>query len=186
LLLPFLAALLVSFYNQILAIGNPKEKWLLYGTGLFVAVYLFVYNFKEVYEFGQNVVTKLLAFAKPIVNPAALVIPIYAVIFSIAYLILNAMNVLGKYEFIAVMTISFFWTMHVVLTAEQLRGEEKAAIKGGYFFGFSLALIFHVIIAALLLAMVMDEFLLVNFFKHLSGQTVDVYHSIYKLLFVPS
>ena len=94
------------------------------------------------------------------------------------------MDLLGKFEAVAMMSLSFFWTMHVVLTAQQLHEGEKTAVKGGYFFGFGLALIFHVVIAALLLAMVIHEFSLVNFVKHLSQQTVYTYHAIYKVLFV--
>ena len=184
-LLPFISALLLSFYVQVVAIGEPNASWLYYGALVFVAIYLFVYNFKEVYEFGQNVVIRILAFVKPIVNVASLVIPVYPIIFSVVFLILNSMGILGKFESIALMSVSFTWMMHVVLTAKQLNEGEKAVVKGGYFFGFGLALIFHVLIAALLLAMMLHEFSLVNFVKNLSHQTVHIYHSIYMMLFVP-
>ncbi len=186
LLVPFLVALVWSFYKTVVAVGEPKEQWLLYGVEAFVVVYLFVYNFQEIFTFGQTIVTKLLAFAKPIAEVAALIIPIYTLILSIAFLILHTTGVLGRYENPAILVLSFFWTMHVVVTAQHLHESEQATIKGGYFLSFGLAFIFHVIIAALLLAMVMSEFSLVTFVKHLSHQTVNVYHTIYKLLFVPS
>ena len=186
LLIPFLAALLSSFYTETTRGSWETSQWFIYGPMLFVAIYLFIYNFKEAYDFGQNVVTKLLGFAKSIATVGALIIPIYALAFAIAFLILRTLGMLEKYESVAIMALSFLWSMHVVLTAQQLNEGDKTVVRGGYFLSFSLALVFHVIIGGLLLAMAIPEFSFVQFIKDTFYQTVDNYHGIYKLLFVPS
>lgn len=185
LLLPLIYCVCFSFSTQVMAIGQPKSLWLCYGAGIFIACYLFVYNFQEVYALGQRMVAQLLAFAKPVADAASVILPIYTILLSVAFLILNNMKLLGNFEEAAVMALSFSWMMHVVLTAFQLNDGEKAVIKGGYFLSFGASLVVCVLIAALLLALLFPEFSIGHFIQHLSNHTTSLYHSIYKTLFVP-
>lgn len=186
LILPFLVALVMTFYTQVSAIASPNLQYLISGVSIFIAVFLFIYDFSAVYEFGQNIVSKIFSFVKPIVSTLILLIPIYVIVLTLLFLILRGMNVLGRFEGIGIMILSFFWFQHVVLTAQQLKEDANIFATGGYFFSFSLTFIVHVFIAVLLLSMVINDFSSVVFFKKLFHQTIEFYHTIYRFLFIPS
>ena len=65
LIMPLIVASVLAFQSQVLDLPVVKEQFFLWGAVSFVLVYLFVYNLKEVYVFGQTVVMNLLEFIKP-------------------------------------------------------------------------------------------------------------------------
>ena len=50
LILPLIIASFIAFQTQILVLPVNKEAWVLWGAGTYVALNLFVYDFKAVYD----------------------------------------------------------------------------------------------------------------------------------------
>ena len=184
LVLPLVAATVLAFQSQVLGLPVHKEQWILWGGGIFVLAYLFFYNFKEVYIFGQTVVSNLLKFLGPAVHAAGLIVPIYTVLIICLYLILNVVGVAARYEGCLLLALGFSVAMHIVLTAHQLYEADCSPIKAHYLFAFGLAFTANFFIISLLLGFVVPEFSFMGFFKTLSQHTASYYHAIYKALFV--
>ncbi len=182
LLLPVIAATVAAFQIQILSLPVAKEQWFLWGMVVFVLIYLFLYNFKEVYEFGQNIVDGLLKFAGPLAAMAGLVIPIYTGLVICAGLILNILGLASQYQGWLVFALAFTLAMHVVLTAHQLFESDSTPVKGEYLFAFGLAFIVSMWLTSLLLGLALPEFSLADFFKIMFHDAGATYHKIYKAL----
>ena len=184
LVLPLAAAVVLAFQTQVLGLPVHKEQWILWGGGIFVLAYLFLYNFKEVYSFGQTIVSNLLKFSGPAAHAAAFIVPIYTVLIICLYLILNVAGVTARYEGCLLLALGFSVAMHIVLTARQLYEADSSPIKGHYLFIFGLAFVVNFFIISLLLGLAVPEFSFTGFLKILSKHAFSYYQAIYKAFFV--
>ena len=181
LILPLIIASFIAFQNQILSLPLNKEGWVLWGAGTYVALNLFVYDFKSVYDFGKSLVEKALTFFKP----AGYIVPIFSIFLIIIYII---GLILGhsSWQPYFLFTISFTLAMHVILTAHEIYQADNSVLKAHYLITFGAILIANLIMITLLLAWAIPEYSLVGFVKSLASQTAHLYQSIYKALFVDS
>jgi len=180
LILPLIIASFIAFQNRILSLPVNKEAWVLWGAGSYVALNLFVYDFKAVYTFGKSLVEKMFTFFKP----AGYVVPIYSIFLIIVYviaLILGHGIALQAYFLFA---IAFTLAMHMVLTAHEIYQSDNSILKAHYLFTFGAVLVFNFFIISLLLTWVIPEFSFVGFVKSLASQTCHLYKTIYKAFFV--
>lgn len=182
LVLPLIIASFIAFQTQILSLPVNKEAWVLWGAGSYVALNLFVFDFKNVYDFGKTLVEKMLTFFKP----AGYVVPIYSILLIIIFviaLLLGRGAVLEPYFLFA---IAFTLAMHLILTAQEIYESDSSILKAHYLLTFGAVLIAGLFIISLLLACVIPEYSFVGFIKSLASQTFHLYKFIYKALFVDS
>ena len=180
LILPLIAASFIAFQRQILSLPVNKEAWVLWGAGTYVALNLFVYNFENVYTFGNSLVEKMAPFFKA----AGYIVPIYTIFLIILYLIamlFGRATVLQPYYLFA---LAFSITMHLVLTAHVIYEADSGPFKAHYLITFGAILIVSLFIISLLLAWAIPEYSLIGFVKSLASQTTHLYKTIYKSLFV--
>lgn len=186
LILPLVIASVLAFQTQALGLSASKEQWLLWGAVIFILLYLFLYNFKEVYTFGQTIVSNLVKFFEPLVSVAGLIVPIYTILIVCGYLFVHVFDTTGQYEGYILLVMGFSVAMHIILTAHQLYEADSSPLKAQYLFSFGLALIVNLFVIALLLSFAIAEFSFVGFFKALSSHTASYYQAIFKALFVSS
>lgn len=180
LILPLIMAFFIAFQTQILSLPVNKEAWVLWGAGSYIALNLFVYDFKNVYDSGKSLVEKMLTFFKP----AGYVVPIYTIFLIILFvfaLILGRGASLQPYFLFA---IAFSLAMHLVLTAHEIYQSDDSVLKAHYFFVFGSILIANLFIMSLLLAWVIPEYSFVGFSKSLASHASHLYTSVYRALFV--
>lgn len=182
LILPLIIASIISFQTQILSLPVNKEVWVLWGAGSYVALNLFVYDFKNVYVFGNSQVEKVITFLKP----AGYLVPVYSILLIILYVIALILGRGAAFQPYFLFTIAFTLTMHLVLTAHEIYESDSSVLKAHYLFTFGAILIISFLIISLLLAWVIPEYSLVGFIKSLASQTFHLYKSIYRALFVDS
>lgn len=182
LILPLIIAFFIAFQTQILSLPENKEVWVLWGAGSYVALNLFVYDFKAVYTFGNSLVEKMLPFLKS----AGYVVPIYSIFLIIAYVIAILFGRGAVLQPYFLFTIAFTIAMQLVLTAHEIYEADSSVLKAHYLITFGAILIVSLFIISLLLAWAIPEYSLVGFIKSLTSQTAHLYRSIYKLLFVDS
>ncbi len=182
LLLPLIVSTAMAFQSEVLSLPVPKESWFLWGAGVFVLTFLFVYNFNEVYILGQTIVTNLLKFAQPLVQIGALIIPIYTVLIVCISLLLHVLGKAGPFSFWIIFTLAFSVAMHLVVTAHQLYEADTSPLKSHYLLVFGLAFIANLCIMSLLIGLVIPEYSFLDFFNVLSHQAWASYYKIYRTL----
>ena len=182
LILPLIIASFIAFQTQILSLPVNKEAWVLWGAGSYIALNLFVYDFKNAYDFGKSLVEKMFTFFQP----AGYVVPIFSVFLIIIYIIAL---LLGRGTFLQpyfLFAIAFSLAMHLILTAHEIYQSDNSVLKAQYLFTFGAVLIVNLFIISLLLACVIPEYSFVGFIKSLASRTFHLYTSVYKTLFVDS
>ena len=180
LILPLIIAECIAFQSQILSLPINKEAWILWGTGSYIGLNLFVYDFKNVFEFGKAQVEKVMTFLKP----AGFLVPVYTVVLIIFYFIAIILGHGESLQPYFLFAIAFSVTMHLVLTAHEIYASDNSFFKAQYLLLFGAILIVSLLIISLLLAWVIPEYSLVGFIKSLASRTYHLYHSIYRSLFV--
>ena len=177
--LPLLAAFIIAFKDQIVSLPEPKEVWMLWGAGVYVALNLFIYNFKEVYVFGKG-------WAEIVFKPAGYFVPGYSILLIIIYEILLIVDHGNSMQPYFLLAIAFTLSMHLVQTAHEIYEADSSILKAHYLCVFGVVLIVNLFFISLLLAWVIPEFSFVGFIKSLSAQTGHFYKAVYKTLFVDS
>ena len=184
LIIPLIAACALSFESYLLVLPAIKLHCLYWGAGIFVAFFLFLYHFQEVYQGGQGVVVKLIGLLGPAAAPVSLVLPVYGIVLICLYLILNVLGLAARYEGYLLLIISFSLVMHLVLVARQLYDEDGGPLKANYLLSFGVAFMANLCIFVLLLKLVIPECTVAAFFKSFLAHATSYYQYIYKLLFV--
>jgi hypothetical protein len=180
LILPLIIAFFIAFQTQILSLPVNKEAWMLWGAGSYIALDLFVYDFKSVYDFGKSLVEKMSTNFKP----AGFVVPLFTIFLIIVYIIALVLGRGTSVQPYFLFAIAFTLAMHLILTAREIYQSDNSILKAHYLFTFGVVLMANLFIISLLLAWAIPEYSFVGFIKSLASRTSHLYTSVYKTLFV--
>lgn len=183
LLLPLVIGSTVAIRGQIDGFNASVQHSLWFGLVSYLILKFFVYDFSDVYKFGQGMVTFCFQFLKPLVNAASYVIPIYTVFVLLAYAFIAAIGQLDTWKELLLTLVSATFSMHIILTAQDLYAKDSGAGKPTYFFGMELVYIIDVFLIALVMNVVLPGFSFIEFFKSLGGVSVGIYKMVIGQLF---
>ncbi len=178
--LPLVVAFIIAFQTQILSLPVNIEAWLLWGVVSYIALYLFVYDFKKVYEFGRALMDKMFSQVKIL----GYLLPIYSLFLIIVYIVALLLGRGAAWSHYFIFAIAFTPSMHLVLTAHEIYEADNSVLKSHYFLVFGAVLIANLFVMSLLLAWAIPEYSLLGFIKSLVSHTSYLYKSIYRALFV--
>ena len=82
LILPLIIAFFIAFQTSVLTLPVNVEVWVLWGAGTYVAMNLFIYDFKSVYDSGKQLIERLFSSFKL----AGYLLPIFSVFLIIFYI----------------------------------------------------------------------------------------------------
>ncbi len=164
---------------------NPSlQQAAVMGALAYVFMKFFVYDLDVVYKFGQGIVGACFQFLKPVMNFAPYVIPVYTLLAIIVYVVLNAAGSLGNMERFLMAVIAFTFTMHIVLTAQDLYAKDTTLGKPEYFFSMGLVFIVDMFLMALLMSLAAKGFSFVEFFQDVATVSGKIYMAVFRQLFV--
>ncbi len=184
LLLPLLYAGVFAFRNEVLSISLIKQLALYRGALIFLGIYLFIYNFKEVFDFTIQGMSKIFSFTGALAANIGYILPTYSFIAMMVYVVLIMLEKLSGLEGLFISILGFLLTMHWVLTAKTMYDSDGSLLKANYFFFYALLLLVHLVIGALLLNWIMSEFSSWSFCKNSYNLAQVNYMNIYHFLFV--
>ena len=183
LFLPLVIGSTVALQMEIEKFPAILQHSLWVGMVTYLILKFFVYDFTEVYRFGQGMVTYCFQFLKPLVNAASYVIPIFSVFVLLVYALVSALGQLTAWKELLFTLLSATFTMHIILTAQELYKKDTVAGKPTYFFGMELVFIIDVFLVALVMNAVLPGFSFVDFFKGLSACSFGIYKAVFAQLF---
>lgn len=184
LLLPVVMGITYAFQGEVLRIEAAVYHSFLIGMVSYVIMRFFVYDFSALYAFGQGITTTIFRFFKPFGSAAPFVLPIYTIAIAILYWIFSLIgNMEGEWQQMFLFLLSFTFTMHIVMTAQELYNKDSSAGKPDYFFGMSLVYIVDLFFIALLLNLTLADFSFLRFFLALTGTSFDIYKAVFCQLF---
>ncbi|MBF0595487.1 MAG: hypothetical protein HQL22_11055 [Candidatus Omnitrophica bacterium] len=183
LLLPLVIGSTVALQGQITGFDAALQHSLWFGLVTYLILKFFVYDFSHVYKFGQEMVKFCFQFLKPLVNTAPYVIPIYTVFVLLVYAVVVAIGQLPAWKGLLLSLVSATFSMHIILTAQDLYSKDSSAGKPTYFFGMQVVYIIDVFLIALVMNVVLPGFSFIEFFKSLGATSVDIYKAVIGQLF---
>jgi len=174
-LVPIIIGSYIAFQSHLEMYPTGFQDQFLAGIIIFLMVFLFLYQFWGIYEFGQKVMQSLTAFAEPFNHFIARLIPFYLTVTMLIFYIVRNIADFSKFENIFVLLAGFFLAMHITLTAQELREEEKTPIKPNYLFDVALIFILNIFLIVLLFDLVFEKFIFPRFFDEMFAQAKDLY-----------
>ncbi len=166
LLLPVVFACGVSFQHQLKFYPSTYAEFFFWGILFFLLIFIFVYQFWGVYEFGQKAMQGMLKFIEPFNDTVACMIPFYPTLTMLLfYVVLHVFRAQNSELYFMFFT-GFALAMHVFLTAQDLQDKERTAIKSAYLFKMSLIVISNICIMVLLLNLVAQKWTFLTFLEH--------------------
>ena len=182
LLLPILWACGVVFHGHITSFSGAYGEFFLWGMFGFLILFLFFYQFWGVYEFGQKITTNLFQFTFPVGRIIVRIVPFYlTVILLLYYVTVNLLGIKVSDHYFMFFS-GFAFTMHILLTAQDLQQQEKAFIKPAYLLMMGIVTVLMVFVTVLLFDLVFMEFTFPEFFKRMSSEAWANYSRVGEIM----
>ena len=183
-LLPFVYGATVAFLNQITYIEPGLQKCFWSGVVTLLLIYLFVWEPAVVYEKGHKLLEILFSFFQPLVKVAPYLLPIYAIVLFLLYLLL-ALFIQDRWliEY-AMFLFGFSMSLHLVFAAKSIKSKKGDLLKSNYIFGFSFMYILNLGLIALLFNFMFREFSFVSYANSAYSTAESIFRAIFSQLFV--
>lgn len=185
-LLPFVYSVSAAFMNEFGLIDEPLQFSFWAGAVTLLLIYLFVWEPVVIYSKGHRLLEIIFSFFQPLVKVAPFLLPIYTIVFFIAYSILSVFIKEAWLLKYSVFIFGFTIALHLIFSAKTMRSKKGDFLKGNYIFGFSFVYILNIGFLALALSFIFGKFSFVNF-SNVSFQTAKgIFSAVFRQLFVPS
>ncbi len=208
LFIPFCFGVSVSLYRQIIQIPGPSTNQFafLLGVILYMLLHIFIFKPQRIYVFGHEFVHAVFAWLSGgrvkrirvsdkggevktdrvnfITLIAPYIFPIYPLLFSLLFFILNASYRLDIiYLKIFLFVLGFSLAMHILMTTETLRKIQPDLIKAGYLFSITFIYLVNIAIAAFVLSRIFESFSFQGFLNSSYEVTRDIFLRIFNQFF---
>ena len=173
--LPIAWASASEFHRHIMRALGAYSEFFFWGMFGFTLLYLFFYQFWGVYELGQKITAGIFQFTSPANRLMADIVPFYLTVIMLLFSITQNFLEVSILDHYFMFFSGFAFTMHVVLTAQNLQEPESAFIKPTYLFSAMVVLPLVVCVTVLLFDLVQLEFAFPEFAQSVIGRSLDIY-----------
>jgi hypothetical protein len=183
-LLPVVVGATQAFFVEV---SSAPDIHSLFTAGIvtYVVTHLFVVNFQGLYQGGQKIFADGLKFSPFLSSFIPLVLPLFPVVLMLTFYICSKFFPMKEWEPYCVFFTGLTFAMHLILTAQILRGEDSGAFKAHYFFVMIIGFVFNLAIIAGLLDMNFASFGFMSFFDRAVENIKDIYLYFYTRLCLP-
>lgn len=183
-LFPFVFAVSKCFSQELLKLDAEVSRAFITGIISFLAVYLFIWEPAILFKKGQRILEVIFRFFAPLVKIAPSLLPIYAILFFVIYLILSLFVDMRYYATTFIFSIGFSLSLHMVFCSKSLRSKQGDSLKANYIFSFSWVYILNLVLVALFFNLTFDNFSFLVFFNGSCQIAKDIYTTVFRQLFL--
>lgn len=181
LFLPVVVAATAGFHATLLPL-NVLQHLFYDGILAYAVMHLFIFIPRGIYQFGQNVFSRVLGFSPAAASSLPRIFPGFPILLLLALFVCTSVFKMDGVRPYFIFFIGFTLAMHVALTAEGLYGDDTAAFKPHYFLLMSVIYVFNLIVAVFLLDLNFSVCSSSFFFKELTGGVQEIYLLLYRQL----
>ncbi len=179
LLVPVVFACIISFKNNLVTYPQNYNEFFLWGASAFLLIFLFAYQFWGVFEFGQGIISGIFRFAVPADRVLIKLISFYLIfVLLLFFFVRSVLEVYSQDHFFMFFT-GFFFSMHILLVAQQMQDAEKTPIKPSYLFWMSIVVIFNICLITLSLDFILEKSTFVSVFKSVVSMSEGIYRDCF-------
>lgn len=175
-LLPFTIASTASFYRHLAHYPLSYEHIFTWGGVSFLGAFLFIYQFQDVYDYGQRAMQKLLGFTAPFEDFFAKIVPFYVAALLLIYWVVEKAVGVQNYDHYCMFFAGFFMAMHVLLTSQSFQTDARFKISPTYLFTMSIMVIVSFTMTVLLIDLIVGKVTIGFFFEKMitMGKTIFI------------
>ena len=183
LLLPLVIGVTVSFWQNLVNMDRAVSAAFGWGVVVYLILHILLYEPAQVFDTGKKITEKAMTFLSPLVKVGGFCIPIFTILafafYFVASKIWTQYNLFPSFIFVA----SFTLTMHLVFTANALKGKQAGVLKENYFFSIFLIYLINMLIVAGAFTFLSNSFSFLSFIKK-SGEVAGAIYTVsFKQLF---
>ena len=178
LLSPAMLASVVAFKDYFADFPPNMQDFIYWGALAYLLIYIFVYRFLVLYEFGQRIICEVFKFAAPLNRMVSHLIPFYLTLIFLLFYVAIAFFKTVNYDHYFLFFGGFAFAMHLILVAQELQEQESSAIKPSYLLWMNVVVIFNFFLMVLLLNMVSQKFTFSDYFERFLQYARDYYEWI--------
>jgi len=184
LLLPVVVGSTRAFWGEL---SSAQEVYSLFMAGVltYVVTHLFLVNFQGLYQGGQKLFADGFKFSPFLASFVPLVLPLFPVVLMLTFYVCAKFFSMKEWEPYCVFFTGLTFAMHLILTAQVLREEDKGIFKAHYFFVMILGYVFNLAIIAGLLDLNFASFAFMDFFDGAVENVKEIYIYLYTRLCLP-
>lgn len=183
LLLPVVIGATVSFLENLRLMDRSIYVSFGWGVVVYLILHILLYQPAQVYDTGKKISEKALGFLSPLVKVAGFCVPIFTILSLFAYyLTLLIWKKEGLFVYF-VFAAAFTFTMHLVFTANSLKGKNAGRLRENYFFSIFLVYIVNIFIIAGIFSFLSGDFNFLEFFRRSMIVAGAIYTASFKQLF---
>lgn len=173
-LLPIVITCANNFTEHFSNYPNNYDEFFLWGAFSFLMIFLFVYEFWGIHEFGQRIISGIFKFITSPDGFISKIISFYLILIFIVFFFTNTFLEVDKYDHYFLFFIGFASAMHIILVAQDLQQEEKSLIKPTYLFTMTVILIFNICLIILCMDVVLKSYTFADFFQSVVTDSKDI------------
>ncbi len=175
LLLPILISCVITFKNHLSVYPATFSEFFLWGATGFLLIFLFLYQFWGVFDFGQMAMGQMTKIMAPFDALIIKMVSFYLILIIVAFFItVNFFNVTTSSPYFMFFA-GFFSAMHILLVSQQLQEEEKTPVKPSYLLWMSIIFIFNIFMIVLSLDLITKAFTFPSFFSDVVSGAYQIY-----------
>jgi len=184
LLLPVFLGLAKGFTSEVLNLPFPLGKLFFLGAGLYLTFHIFIVEPLKFYKKTQRFIQLIFGFFSPILRVSYYLIPFWALISLLVYLILTKLLHLNISSAVFFFITGFVFTMHITLVARIMRTDDITKFID-YLFIIIIVLVINIFFLAFNLKIYENTFSISSMAKYGLDWGIGVAKSIFNQLFIP-
>lgn len=184
-LIPLTVIVTMSFIKSLSGLTPAHEHSFWLGVLIYIIVHAFVFEPQRIYHFGQKLGSSIFKFYPPLADMGSRIFPIYPLLSLIVFCFVHVFYKKNGYELYFMFLTGFTLTLHIALTAKELREENRNALNPNYLLFIQLIYIFILLLMSMLFTFIVPKFSFASFFYSAVELIKDAYTTIFRQLFVP-
>lgn len=184
LLLPLVIGVTASFWQALGLAESRVVSAFGWGVVVYLILHILLYEPAQVFDSGKKITEKAMGFFSPLFKMAGFCLPVFTILsFLLYFLLVKIWPGLEEYFQCFVFAASFSLTMHLVMTANSLKGKQAGWLKEDYFFAIFFIYIINMLIVAGFFSLLTYDFSFVDFVKHAGQKSGAIYTASFRQLF---
>jgi len=184
LLLPVVIGVTASFWQSLRLTEPQVSSAFGWGVVVYLILHILLYQPAQVFDTGKKITEKAMSFFSPFFKVAGFCVPIFTVLSFVLYFLAGRIWPWMEAYFPCFVFIgSFTLTMHLVFTANALKGKQAGCLKENYFFAIFFIYLINMMIVAGLFSFLTMDFSFVDFVKFSAEKAHAIYTASFRQLF---
>jgi len=182
LVLPLTYSCVHRFYAHLTVYPSIYADFFKWGLMAYFLTYVFIFRFQDIFVAGQKIILEVFKALSPLDRFLANIIPFYLTFILILFYVTTQLLKVRAFEYYFVFFSGFALAMHILLSAQNSRDQDKSAFKPTYFLMMNIIIIFSLCLVVFGLDAIVGKFTILAFINSVFHDAGKVFKIVYHLI----